>query len=105
MIFDENKTYNPKTTLFYVGFFDARIFETPPDNVFDQLCSERRFKTIYDNTWEMHRGDKGNRTHILHNDNWFWYNESLWYTCEAKMQYHNYIPNRTNNKLFFMPMV
>ena len=41
---------------------------------------------------------------ILNVSKWFWYNESLWYTCEDKMQYHKYIPNRTNNKLFFMPI-
>jgi hypothetical protein len=35
---------------------------------------------------------------------WFWYNESLWYTCDKNFQYQNYIPNRTNNKLFFMPI-
>ncbi len=41
---------------------------------------------------------------ILAVPNWFWYNESLWYTCDKKFQYQNYIPNRTNNKLFFMPI-
>ena len=41
---------------------------------------------------------------ILNIPKWFWYNESLWYTCESKMQFQNYKPNRTNNKLFFMPM-
>lgn len=35
---------------------------------------------------------------------WFWYNESLWYTFDKHFQYQNYIPNRTNNKLFFMPI-
>ena len=102
-IFDENKTYDPRTTLFYVGFFDAWVFETktPPDNMFHQLCSERRFKTIYDNTWEMHRGDKGSRTHVLHNANWFWYNESLWY---RDIGYDSYVPNKTYKKLGLMPM-
>ena len=89
--------------LFLDGCFDAWIFETKttPDNVFYQLCSERRFKTIYDNTWEMHRGDKGNRTHVLHNANWFWYNESLWY---RDIGYDSYVPNKTYKKLGLMPM-
>lgn len=42
--------------------------------------------------------------HILTIPRWFWYNESLWYTCEDRMQYQKYIPNRKNNKLFFMPI-
>jgi len=41
---------------------------------------------------------------IINVPNWFWYNESLWYTCESKMSYHKYIPNRSNGKLFFMPI-
>jgi len=41
---------------------------------------------------------------ILNVPRWFWYNESLWYTCEANMQFQKYIPNRTNSKLFFMPI-
>lgn len=41
---------------------------------------------------------------IINVPNWFWYNESLWYTCDKNFQYQNYIPNRTNSKLFFMPI-
>lgn len=41
---------------------------------------------------------------ILSVPNWFWYNESLWYTCDKNFQYQNYIPKRTNKKLFFMPI-
>ena len=36
--------------------------------------------------------------------NYFWYNESLWYTFDENLQYQNYVPDRTNNKLFFMPI-
>ena len=35
---------------------------------------------------------------------WFWYNESLWYACDKNFQYQNYVPNRKNTKLFFMPI-
>lgn len=42
--------------------------------------------------------------HIVNVQNWFWYNESLWYTCDKNFQYQNYVPNRTNNNLFFMPI-
>ena len=41
---------------------------------------------------------------VLSVPQWFWYNESLWYTCDKNFQYQNYIPNRTNTKLFFMPI-
>jgi hypothetical protein len=41
---------------------------------------------------------------ILNVPRWFWYNESLWYTCESKMQFQSYTPIRTNKKLFFMPI-
>lgn len=51
-------------------------------------------KNSYDYGWK----------NILNVPRWFWYNESLWYTCESKMQFQNYVPNRTNDKLFFMPI-
>lgn len=41
---------------------------------------------------------------VLAVPNWFWYNESLWYTCDKNFQYQNYVPNRKNTKLFFMPI-
>jgi hypothetical protein len=42
--------------------------------------------------------------HVLSVPRWFWYNESLWYTCDKNFQYQNYIPTRKNTKLFFMPI-
>jgi hypothetical protein len=62
---------------------------------------EQGRKIIIDNLWEM-LGTKTNQTaHYLHNVNWFWYNESLWYT---HLGYHNYRPNRiiTKNGLLLM---
>jgi len=41
---------------------------------------------------------------VLSVPRWFWYNESLWYTCDKNFQYQNYIPQRKNTKLFFMPI-
>jgi len=35
---------------------------------------------------------------------WFWYNESLMYTCDDRCQYYTYQPQRTNSRLFLMPM-
>ena len=42
--------------------------------------------------------------YVLSVERWFWYNESLWYTCDTNFQYQNYLPQRTNSKLFFMPI-
>jgi hypothetical protein len=71
-------------------FFKAEEFTTYLDNILVVLgCLESR---------------SINWKNILNIANWFWYNESLWYTCESSMQFQNYIPNRTNNKLFFMPI-
>jgi hypothetical protein len=41
---------------------------------------------------------------VLSVPRWFWYNESLWYTCDKNFQYQNYTPTRNNTKLFFMPI-
>jgi len=37
---------------------------------------------------------------------WFWFNEHLWYTCDhsIKESIERYVPNRSNSKLFLMPM-
>ena len=42
--------------------------------------------------------------HVLAVPKYFWYNESLMYTCDQQFQYQNYIPKRKNSKLFFMPI-
>jgi hypothetical protein len=45
-------------------------------------------KLIIDNLWEIYKQD--DRGFVLTNKNWFWYNESLWYT---QLGYQNYIPD------------
>jgi len=37
---------------------------------------------------------------------WFWYNEHLWYTCDQRIRENigSYVPNRSNTKLFLMPI-
>jgi len=42
--------------------------------------------------------------HVLAVPKYFWYNESLMYTCDQHYQYQNYVPVRKNSKLFFMPI-
>lgn len=71
-------------------FLLARDFEPYLDNILVVLGC----KNSFDYGWK----------HIINVPNWFWYNESLWYTCDKNFQYHEYIPNRTNTKLFFMPI-
>ena len=72
------------------AWFQSEMFETYLDNILLIVGSDK----------PAHQGWK----HVLAVPLWFWYNESLWYTCESKMQYQNYVPTRTNNKLFFMPI-
>jgi len=44
-------------------------------------------------------------SNILNVPNWFWYNESLLYTCNWRCKgYQTYEPNRKREKLFLMPM-
>lgn len=68
----------------------AKDFEPYLDNILLILGC----KTPLDYGWK----------NILPVPKFFWYNESLMYTCDNRFQYQNYIPNRTNNKLFFMPI-
>jgi hypothetical protein len=102
-IFDETKTYDPKTTLFYIGFFDGCRYDDPnaDNDLFFKHCFEGGFKTLYDNTWELHRGDKGPNNFVIHNPSWFWYNESPWYKT---LNYDLYVPNKTYKKLGLMPL-
>lgn len=96
------------------------------NNTLHRQCLENNNKIILVNTWEAQPFFKNKNfifnldnvlvvigcsnsqlnqwKHILTVPRWFWYNESLWYTCEDKMQYQNYIPDRNNSKLFFMPI-
>jgi hypothetical protein len=60
---------------------------------------EDGFKIIFDNLWEENIIQQ--HGHVLINKNWFWYNESLWY---KRLNYNEYIPTKTYEKLAFMPM-
>jgi hypothetical protein len=71
-------------------FLLARDFEPYLDNILVVLGC----KNSHDYGWK----------NVINVPNWFWYNESLWYTCDKNFQYQNYVPNRTNTNLFFMPI-
>jgi len=58
-------------------------------------------KLVIDNLWE-HKKSRNNRPyHSWSNKNWFWYNESLWY---SRLGYDVYKPIKTYKKLALMPM-
>jgi len=71
-------------------YFLSSKFESYLDNILALLGCQNS----YDYGWK----------NIINVPRWFWYNESLWYTCESRLQYQTYTPQRTNKKLFFMPM-
>jgi hypothetical protein len=62
----------------------------------DQILVILGCKNPYDYGWKK----------VIGAVNWFWYNESLWYTCDTDIResIQNYTPNRINNKLFLMPI-
>lgn len=119
-VYDQTKTYNKNTDILVVGrpeFFNndilnkflsdgfklilANLWEARPfllardfEPFLDNILVVLGCKNSYDYGWK----------NIINVENWFWYNESLWYTCDKNFQYQNYVPNRTNNKLFFMPI-
>ena len=119
-VFDQTTTYNKQ---------DCVLVITRPEYWVDDLLMpylEDGFKLIIANLWEsrpfflsskftnyldnillivgckepLNSGWK----YVLSIERWFWYNESLWYTCDSRFQYQNYIPQRINSKLFFMPI-
>ncbi len=119
-VFNINESYNKDSDIIVI----SRLESFNKDSVLKFL--EDGFRVIFANLWEARPyvlaseyepyldnvlvllGCKNSYhygwTNIINVSNWFWYNESLWYTCDKNFQYQNYVPNRTNNKLFFMPI-
>jgi hypothetical protein len=119
-VYDPNKTYNKNTCIFIISRPDYWN-----DSIIDQYLAQG-FRLILANLWEARPYFLSSKF-IEYQDNilvilgcqnpysygwknvvsvsrWFWYNESLMYTCDSRCQYNNYTPNRTNNQLFLMPM-
>lgn len=118
--YSSNKQYNKHTDIFVVSRPDYWH-----DSIIDQYLIQG-YKLILANLWEARPYFLSNKfTPYLDNilvmlgckapyeygwknvigvPRWFWLNESLWYTCESKLQYQKYIPQRNNSKLFFMPI-
>ena len=120
-IYNFNETYDKSNTVFVVS---------RPEHVHPQLIEKhisQGYKLILANLWEARPffqpkelqdymdnvlvilGCKNSFDYgwknLLNVPNWFWYNESLWYSCVPEFALlKNYKPNRTNNKKFFMPI-
>jgi len=65
-----------------------------------QQYKSRDYKLAYDHLWEKYNNTQPDQ-YICYNDNWFWYNESLWYTRKG---YDKYAPDKTYSKSAFMPI-
>ena len=119
-IFNSEETYNKENDILVISrpeFFNLALLKKYLDQGFKLLIVNlwearpfvlsKDFEPYLDNILVV-LGCKGpfdyGWKNILSVPRWFWYNESLWYTCDKNFQYQNYIPNRTNNKLFFMPI-
>lgn len=116
----ENTTYNPSTDILVISrpefYYDKTLLE----------FLDQGFKLIVANLWEARPyvlakefepylnniliilgckkpSDYGWKQ-VLAVPKYFWYNESLMYTCDQRFQYQNYVPVRKNSKLFFMPI-
>jgi len=119
--YDPSKTYNKKTDILAV----SRPFHWN-DHIKTHLL-DQGFKMLIVDLWEARPyflskdleeyldnilvilGCKNSLEYgwknVLNVPNWFWYNESLMYTCDYRCQgYQDYVPNRTKEKLFLMPM-
>jgi len=90
--YNANKTYHKRSTVFYA----------PCRNVVSdvqQQFIDNGFRIVYDNLWEAPIINTSK--YILQHWDWFRHFESLWYQY---LGYHTYQPNKTYNKLAFMPM-
>lgn len=111
--FDPGKTYDKSDTIFVMSMYYNY-------NMTEYL--DRGYKFLIDAFWEARPFERGTlslqgRDNVysgvgssgvnpsigktIEVPNYFWYNESLWY---HQLGYQNYIPKRTNSKLFLMPI-
>jgi hypothetical protein len=92
-LYDPNKSYNPTATLYYTDSGK----KTPIHDMFIQ----RGFRVVYDNLQEPGTIIKSQQGYVMHNQNYFWYHDSL---LMIDHSYHNYCPNKTYKKTALMPM-
>jgi hypothetical protein len=124
--FSPIETYNPQTCIFVVSYpSQFKSLNKTENDLVDYL--DQGFRIIFANIWEARPYLKIDKfipylnnillilgcknpyetgwKHVIATERWFWYNECLWYNTKD-MNYHkdHYVPDRINNKLFFMPM-
>lgn len=88
--------YDPSTHVIFADYRTADKWIQP--------WREQGFRVILDHTWDTWVIDKWKSEPgmlVIRNDNWSWYNESLWY---KSLQYDKYIPRKYNKKTFLMLM-
>lgn len=91
LTFEENITYNQSNTIIVTNCLNATPW-------FKKL---EGFKVVVDNLWEQSQPISIPNALVITNKNFFWYNECLWYTA---LTYDKYIPNKTYDKLAFVPI-
>jgi hypothetical protein len=91
-IYRSDQHYSPGT-LFVFWHGNAN------DPIVEQLFAQGH-KIVLDNLWEKYRTEY-NKFYQLNNPNWFWWNESLWWTA---LGYDQYRPNKTYQKIALMPI-
>lgn len=84
--------YEPGT-LFYINWSHNNAREA-------EKLIKRGFRIVYDNLWEILDPPEF-PAHVIHNQNWFWYNEALWYKHSG---YDQYITNKNILYKALMPI-
>lgn len=90
--FDTDKFYHADSTLFVVWHCNA-------NDSYSQNLKSLGYKVVIDNLWEQSDKEFKNNYYELTNNQWFWYNESLWWQF---LGYHNYIPKKNYKKKSLM---
>ena len=85
--------YDSATTYSDDTIFCINVFSRSP------ILQQYR-RVVIDNLWERPVSYPTN-CYSMTNNNWFWYNESLW---SRALGYNNYVPKKTYSKLALMPM-
>jgi hypothetical protein len=91
--YQSDKTYNPKTTLYYTN----SLKKTQLHDVF----LNQGFRIVYDNLTEPGSNFTTDHGYVMHNQNYFWYHDSL---LMIGTGHDKYQPNKTYKKLALMPM-
>lgn len=111
--FDSNKTYDKTDTIFVMSMYYNHDMTKYLDQgyrfLIDAFWEARPFErgtlslqgrdNVYSGVGSLGVNPSIGKT--IEVPNYFWYNESLWY---YQLGYQNYVPNRTNSKLFLMPI-